>query len=86
MSESKMSALEIISELENAKSYIYSKMTEVKVHVDEKNDPDVIAAISGLFGDGYLNNGSAIIDFNMVTECMKILRLAGQGKAQELIK
>lgn len=81
-----LSAKEIISELNDAKSDIASNLKGVKVTVVQSDYPDIYAAILGLFGSSYASNGVANITFDMITECMRITREAGKGKAQELIK
>ena len=80
------SALEIIQELRDAKTEIASNLTDVKVIVNGNGYPDILAAISGLFGESYVNNNSAVITFEMMVECIRLVRLAGTAKAQELIK
>ena len=80
------SALEIIQELRDAKTEIASNLTDVKVIVNGNDYPDILAAISGLFGESHVNNNSAVITFEMMVECIRLVRLAGTAKAQELIK
>ena len=81
-----LSATDILDQLNDAKSELSARLGGVKVVVLEKDHPEVYNAIRGLFGEGYVKDGVATITFHMVTECMRITRLAGKGKAQELIK
>ena len=86
MTTSNIDSLEILLELKEAKAHLASQLSSTKVTVLEKEYPEIITAIRGLFGDSYVNNGVAVITFDMIEECMKIVRNAGKGKAQELMK
>lgn len=86
ISNNSLDALDVILQLKEAKTDLASRLSQTKVTVLEKDHPEIIAAIKGLFGNSYVNNGIAVITFDMISECMKIVRTAGKGKAQELIK
>ena len=86
ISNNSYDALDVILQLKEAKADLASRLGQTKVTVTEQEYPEIITAIRGLFGSSYINNGIAVITFDMIAECMKIVRTAGKGKAQELIK
>lgn len=86
MSTSNTQALKLLEELIDAKSQLADKLKDLKVTVTTKDYPDIVSAVSGLFGSEYVNDGVAVITFDMVVKCLEVVRNAGIGKAQELIK
>lgn len=80
-----MKATEIIDALQQAKSDIKTALGDVKVTVIEQDYPEVTTAIRGFFGDIYVKDGVAVITFDMISECIRVVREAGKGKAQELL-
>lgn len=75
-----------LQRLADAKNQISERMSDLRITVNVNQYPDIIAAISGLFGPEYVNDGVANITFDMVIKCMEVVRNAGIGKSQELIK
>lgn len=76
----------ILEELVSAKSQLLDKLKDLKVAVSEERDPDVVTAIKSLYGNDYIKDGKAAITFEMVAQCVDIVRRAGRAKASELIK
>ena len=76
----------ILEELVSAKSQLLDKLKDLKVAVSEERDPDVVTAIKSLYGNDYIKDGKATIAFEMVAQCVDIVRRAGRAKASELIK
>ena len=76
----------ILEELVAAKSEILSKLKGLKVTATDERDPDVMTAIKNLYGESAIKDGKASISFEMVTQCIDIVRRAGKAKAAELIK
>lgn len=78
--------INVLQRLLDAKNQISERMSDLKVTVNVNQYPDIVAAVSGLFGPEYVSDGVAVITFDMVIKCMEVVRSAGIGKAQELIK
>lgn len=76
----------ILEELVAAKSEILSKLKDLKVTATDERDPDVMTAIKNLYGESAIKDGKASISFEMVAQCIDIVRRAGKAKAAELIK
>ena len=76
----------ILEELVAAKSEILSKLKDLKVTATDERDPDVMTAIRNLYGESAIKEGKASISFEMVAQCIDIVRRAGKAKAAELIK
>lgn len=76
----------ILEELVAAKSEILSKLKDLKVTATDERDPDVMTAIRNLYGESAIKDGKASISFEMVAQCIDIVRRAGKAKAAELIK
>lgn len=76
----------ILEELVAAKSEILSKLKDLKVTATDERDPDVMTAIKNLYGESVIKDGKASISFEMVAQCIDIVRRAGKAKAAELIK
>lgn len=76
----------ILEELVEAKSEILSKLKDLKVTATDERDPDVMTAIKNLYGESAIKDGKASISFEMVAQCIDIVRRAGKAKAAELIK
>ena len=76
----------ILEELVSAKSQLLDKLKDLKVAVSEERDPDVVTAIKSLYGNDYIKDGKATITFEIVAQCVDIVRRAGRAKASELIK
>lgn len=76
----------ILEELVAAKSEILSKLKDLKVTATDERDPDVMTAIRNLYGESAVKDGKASISFEMVAQCIDIVRRAGKAKAAELIK
>lgn len=75
----------IIVELIDAKNTLANGLQNVRVVATQERDPDVITAIVSLFGPNAVKDGKAVITFNMLTECINVVRNAGKAKAKELI-
>lgn len=76
----------ILEELVAAKSEILSELKDLKVTATDERDPDVMTAIRNLYGESAVKDGKASISFEMVAQCIDIIRRAGKAKAAELIK
>lgn len=76
----------ILEELVAAKSEILSKLKDLKVTATDERDPDVMTAIRNLYGESAVKDGKASISFEMVAQCIDIVRRAGKAKAAELIR
>lgn len=76
----------ILEELVAAKSELLSKLKDLKVTATDERDPDVMTAIKNLYGESAIKDGKASISFEMVAQCIDIVRRAGKAKAAELIK
>lgn len=75
----------ILADLIDAKNTLSNGLQHVNVAVSQERDPDVITAIAALFGNEYVKDGKATITFNMLSECVNVVRRAGKAKAKELI-
>lgn len=70
----------IIKETEGVLDELGEMLSTVEVKVTSKS-PDVIKAISSLFGASKIrSDGSAIITYKMYKEVNKMLRVAGSAK------
>lgn len=76
----------ILEELVVAKSEILGKLKDLKVTATDERDPDVMTAVRNLYGEEAIKDGKASISFEMVAQCIDIIRRAGKAKAAELIK
>lgn len=76
----------ILEELVAAKSEILGKLKDLKVTATDERDPDVMTAVRNLYGEESVKDGKASISFEMVAQCIDIVRRAGKAKAAELIK
>lgn len=59
------------------------KLKDIKVPVTVRH-PHVLNSIRNIFGDDYIKDGKAYITFDMVVECMALIRSVGQATASEL--
>lgn len=79
------SAIDVIDQLNETKNELVNRLEDVKVVVNQNTHPDIIAAISGLFGSEYIKDGVATITFPMIMECINTVNAAGKAKAKELM-
>lgn len=76
----------ILEELTVAKSEILGKLKDLKVTATDERDSDVMTAVRNLYGEEAIKDGKTSISFEMVAQCIDIVRRAGKAKAAELIK
>lgn len=77
--------VKLIKEGTRYQEELREKLKDIKVPVNSLH-PHVLNSIRVLFGDDYINvaEGKAFITFDMVIECMKIIRNVGKATASEL--
>jgi hypothetical protein len=76
----------LLIDSKNASEALKAKLATVVVPVSSKTLPDVIKAISELFGDGFIDNqGNSQISYDMYLACVKYLRTIGALKGEEYV-
>lgn len=77
--------VKLIKEGTRYQEELKDKLKDIKVPVDSRH-PHVLNSIRNLFGDSAIDhiNGRAYITFDMVVECMKLIRNVGKATASEL--
>lgn len=75
----------VLEEMIEAKTALKNGLSDLKVITTQEQNPDVLTAIRALFGDNAIKDGKAYITFDMLSECMTVIRKAGKTKAKELI-
>lgn len=70
----------------SASEELKAKLATVVVPVSVRTLPDVVKAISQLFGESFIDNqGNSQISYDMYLACVKYLRTLGTLKGEEYV-
>ncbi|RLA66538.1 MAG: hypothetical protein DRQ78_04105 [Epsilonproteobacteria bacterium] len=85
--ERKKQSVDAIRELRKIKSTLSEELADVRVILDEKDNPSIAKAITQVFGE--MSNDDprkGYITFDMYMTCLRILRAAGGAKASSILE
>jgi len=76
-----------ISDLEEVKGVLYPNVENVKVRVDKNVNADLYRSIEAIFGTRDSDDPDKdFITTDMYLHCLEIVRLAGEDKANQVLK
>lgn len=72
--------------LEQADINLRNKLSKIKIHINARDNPELIKAIRTVFDDTYIDtNGNSVITYNMYCAVINLLRQLGTSKAEEIL-
>lgn len=76
----------LLSEATSASEDLRSKLSSLKIKISGAKDPNIITAISNIFGSSYITtSGDSYITYDMYCSVINLIRKLGTTKAEELL-
>jgi hypothetical protein len=76
-----------ILDLRKIKAGLHDQLSDVKVKVDLSTNDSISSAINEIFGERSDDDpDKGYITFDMYMQCLNIIRLAGQAKAETILE
>lgn len=77
---------EVLADAYEAEYDLRSQLTKIKINIDGTKNPEIVNAISAIFGPQYISsNGNASITYDMYCSVVNLIRTLGKNKAQEIL-
>lgn len=77
---------EILSNAYEAEYDLRSQLTKIKINIDGSKNPEIVNAISAIFGPQYVSsNGNSSITYEMYCSVINLIRNLGKNKAKEIL-
>ena len=76
-----------ISDLQEVKDDLYPNIENVKVKIDKSSNADLYRSVESIFGERSSEDPDKdFITIDMYLHCLEIVRLAGEDKANQVLK
>lgn len=77
---------EVLADAYEAENDLRSQLTKIKINIDGKSSPNIISAVTAIFGPEYISsNGNCSITYEMYCSVINLIRDLGKLKAQEVV-
>lgn len=77
---------EVLADAYEAENDLRSQLTKIKINIDGGKNPEIVKAISFIFGPEYVSsNGNSSITYEMYCSVINLIRELGKNKAQEIL-
>ena len=77
---------QVLADARTADINIRNKLSKIKIHINARDNPELIKAIRTVFDDTYIDtNGNSVITYNMYCAVINLLRQIGTSKAEEIL-
>lgn len=77
---------EVLADAYEAEYDLRSQLTKIKINIDGTKNPEIVNAISAIFGPQYVSsNGNSSITYDMYCSVINLIRTLGKNKAQEIL-